>query len=181
MFINVIFIILGWYRRKRVPENERYVLKININITIRAGKYKTIKMLNLAIVITGSAIIIALIYILFSPVKNENFTEFYITGQNELAADYPEQLRSGEYGTVKLNVISNENQKTVYRIVIKVDGVSVRTITQVSLEYHEKWGNYIRFKADKPNDATEVEFLLFRDGKDAEPYRMLKLWVNVTP
>jgi uncharacterized membrane protein len=69
--LNIIFIVLGWYRRKRVPEKERLVLKININVTKRAGKSKATKMLNLAIVITGSAIIAALIYILLSPIKNE--------------------------------------------------------------------------------------------------------------
>jgi uncharacterized membrane protein len=65
--------------------------------------------------------------------------------------------------------------------VIKVDGDTARTITPISLEYHEKWEMYIYFKADKPNDAAKVEFLLFRDSKDTAPYRMLKLWVNVTP
>jgi uncharacterized membrane protein len=69
----------------------------------------------------------------------------------------------------------------VYRIVIKVDGDTFRTITPISLEYREKWEKYVYFKAERPNDAAEVEFLLFRDSKETVPYRKLKLWVNVAP
>lgn len=180
-FFNLILIGLGWYRRKRLPEDERFMLTQKVNLLKWKEKFLNKKLFYSIQIITGLILLVTMFYILFSPNISDGFTEFYITGKDGTAAAYPEQLEVGEYGAVKANIINHEHQKVIYTIVIKVDGELIRTITPISLEYFEKWEEVVFFKATKPDNAVKVDFLLFRDTQNSIPYRQLILWVKVVP
>jgi uncharacterized membrane protein len=180
-FFNIILILLGWYRRTKLPEEKRFTLKLKINLIKWSYKSIETKVIHAALLITGLLLIVAAVFILSSPKTGESFTEFYITGQDDVTAGYPEQLHVGEYGTVKAVIINNEQQKTIYRMEIWADGNIIQTISPICLENLEKWEETMSFKAVKPNDSAKVEFLLFRDSQDMKPYRQLRLWVEILP
>jgi uncharacterized membrane protein len=187
-FLDLIFIGLGWYRRKRLPEDERFrltskvdLLKLKEKFLLWKEKFLNKKLYYTLQIIIGLILLVTMVYILFSPKISDSFTEFYITDKDGAAAAYPEQLEVGEYGAVKAVIINHEHQKVIYTIEIKVDGDLIQTISPVSLEYLKKWEEVVLFKADKSNNAVKVEFLLFRDGQNLAPYRQLNLWVKVVP
>lgn len=178
-FFNIFLAVLGWYRRIKLPEEKCFILIPEVHLRQWTQKAKELKFVHKAVLITYLLSLVTLFYILFSPKTGDNFTEFYITGQDGLVSGYDQQLQVGEYGVVKGEVINHEHQKTIYRMEIRVDGDLIQAITPISLEHLEKWEEKVSFKAEKPNDAAKVEFLLFKDSEDTTPYRQLKLWVKV--
>ncbi len=180
-FFNIILAVLGWLRRRKIPEEQRFVLALQVSFIKWVNKPGETKIIDAAPLITSLLIFVTLTYILVSPKIGDSFTEFYITGQDGVAAGYPEQLKVGEYGGVRAGVINNEQQKAIYRMEIRVDGDLIQTITPISLENREKWEKTVSFQVAKPSDAVKVEFLLFKEGQNATPYRQLKLWVKVVP
>lgn len=180
-FFNLILVVLGWYKRKKLPEEERFALTLKVDYIKWMEKSRETKIIHSALLITCLFLLVTVFYIIVSPKINNGFTEFYITRQNGIAASYPEQLQVEEYGIVRAGVINNEHQKATYTLEIRVDGDLIKTITPIPLEHLEKWEENVFFKAAKPNDSAKVEFLLFKDSKDLAPYRQLKLWVKVVP
>jgi uncharacterized membrane protein len=180
-FLNIMLAVLGWRRRKKLPEEKRFVLTLQVKLIKWVEKSKGTKFIDASLLITGLCLLVTVFYLLVSPKIGASFTEFYITGQNGVAAGYQEQLQAGEYGVVRAGVINNEQQKAEYRIEIRVDGELIQTIGPISLKHLEKWENTLNFKATKPKEAVKVEFLLFKDNQNATPYRQLKLWVKVEP
>jgi uncharacterized membrane protein len=181
IFFDILLIFLSWYRRTKLPEEQRFALTLNIDFIKWSDKTKGTKVIHTALLITGFLLIVTLVFILSSPKTGKNFTEFYITGLDDVTAGYPEQLQAGENGTVKAVIINNEKQKTRYRIEIWVDGDIIQTISPIYLENLEKWERTVLFKAEKLNDTVKVDFLLFRDGQDMKPYRQLRLWAEILP
>jgi uncharacterized membrane protein len=180
-FLNIILAVLGWRRRKKLPEEKRFVVTLQVKLIKWAEKSIVTKFIDASLLITCFCLLVTIFYLLITPKIAASFTEFYITGQNGVAAGYQEQLQVGEYGVVRAGVINNEQQKAVYKIEIRVDGELIQTIEPISLNHLEKWENTLNFKANKPKDAVKVEFLLFKDNQNTTPYRQLKLWVKVEP
>ena len=180
-FFTLVLAVLGWYRRKKLAEEKRFVLTLEVNFIKWTEKSKQTKFVHTAVLITSLFLFVTVFYLLFSPKIGESFTEFYITGQDGVAAGYPEQLQVGEYGVVRAGIINNEQQKAIYRIEIRVDGDLIKTIMPISLEHLEKWEKTVLFKATRTKDAVKVEFLLFTGSENTTPYRQLKLWVKVVP
>ncbi|MDF2540155.1 MAG: putative rane protein [Herbinix sp.] len=181
IFLDILLIFLSWYRRTKLPGEQRFVLTYNIDFIKWPDKTKGTKVIHTALLITVFLLIFTSVFILSSPKTGKNFTEFYITGLNDVTAGYPKQLQAGENGTVKAVIINNEQQKTRYRMEVWVDGDIIQTILPIYLENQEKQEITVIFKAEKPEDLAKVEFLLFRDGQDMKPYRQLRLWVEILP
>jgi uncharacterized membrane protein len=181
IFFDIVLIFLSWYRRTKLPEEQRLALTLNIDLIKWSNKTKDTKVIHTALLITGFLLIFTSVFIMSSPKTGKNFTEFYIIGQGDVTAGYPEQLQAGENGTVKAVIINNEQQKTRYRIEIWVDGDLNQTILPIDLENLEKWEKTVLFKPEKPEDLAKVDFLLFRDGQDMKPYRQLRLWIEILP
>ena len=180
-FLNIILAVLGWFRRKKLPEEKRFVLTLEVKFTKWAEKSRETKFIDAALLITSLLLFVTVSYILFSPKVGDSFTEFYITGQNGVAAGYNEQLQVGESGVVRAGVINNEQKKAIYSMEIRVDDDLIQTIAPISLEHLEDWEETVEFKVTKPKDAVKVEFLLFKDNQNTTPYRQLRLWVKVVP
>lgn len=178
---DIVLIFLSWYRQTRLPEEERFSLTFNINFVKWADKTKSTKVIHMALLITVFLLLVTSAFVLSSPKTGKSFTEFYITGTEDVMAGYPKQLQVGENGTVKAIIINNEKQKTSYRIEIRLDGELVQTIAPITLENLEKWEETVLFQAEEPKDMAKVDFLLYRDGQDRKAYRQLRLWVEILP
>lgn len=181
IFLDIILIFLGWYRRTKLPEEQRFALNFTIDLVKWSDKTKATKVIHTALLITGFLLIFISALILSSPKTGKSFTEFYITGLDDVTAGYPKQLQAGENGTVKAVIINNEQQKTKYRIELWVDGNFIQTISPIYLKDREKREVTVFFKSKKPKSLAKVEFFLFRDGQDRKPYRQLRLWVTILP
>jgi uncharacterized membrane protein len=181
LFFDIFLLFLGWYRRTKLPEEQRFALTLNINVANWSNKTKGTKVIQTALLITGFLFVVTSVFILSSPKEGKSFTEFYITGRDDVTAGYPEQLKAGVNGMVKAVIINNEQQTMNYRVEIWVDGDFIQTIAPINLENLEKWEETVFFKTEKQNDSAKVDFLLFRDGQDMKPYRQLRLWVKILP
>lgn len=180
IFFDIFLFFLSWYRRTNLPEEKRFSLTYKIDLIKWSDKTKETKMIQMALLITGSLLIVTSVFMLSFPKTGKSFTEFYITGLEDVTAGYPEQLQIGENATVKAVIINNEQQKTKYRMEIWVDGDMIQTISPIDIENQEKRELTVLFKAEELKDLAKVEFLLYRDGQDIEPYRQLRLWVTIS-
>lgn len=119
------------------------------------------------------------------PAPSSYLTEFYVLGKAGLAEDYPREAAVGEMLTVTMGITNRERAARSYRVELwavdpwqagrrqlvaaagPVDLVPGATHEQ-ALSWAMPWAGA---------DQT-VELLLF-SGEDPEPYRRLKLWLNV--
>lgn len=69
------------------------------------------KILTIILLIAIITALAATVYVIVTPKKGEEFTEFYILGPSGKAADYPRDLSVGERGEVIVGVV-NTNTKT---------------------------------------------------------------------
>jgi uncharacterized membrane protein len=135
--------------------------------------------LSIVFVLIILATISALIYTVASVNTRDEFTEFYILGQNGKAEDYPKQILSGEEAWVILGIVNHEQEKVRYEIEIKINGVRNAGLKSLVLNHNEKWEEAVSFTSNMVADNQKVEFILFRDG-ESEPYlKPLQLWFDV--
>ncbi|MBA7677352.1 hypothetical protein ES703_85609 [subsurface metagenome] len=117
-------------------------------------------------------------YAIASPKAGEKFTEFYILGLDGKAIDYPEELREGEDGKVKVGIINREQETATYWVEVAIEGAKSNEVGMVTLEGGEKWEGVVGFAPDRVGDNQKVEFLLYKQGWDGV-YQRLHLWVDV--
>ena len=132
-------------------------------------------LLGLAVIALGVSI-----YVAATRGTGERFTEFYILGPGGKAEGYPTQVVAGRPNTITTGVIDDEGRSTSYRIDVTVNGQPAGTPTALQLASKQKWEQPLQFTAAQAGTHEEVQFLLYRSG-DAQPYRQLHLWVDVTP
>jgi uncharacterized membrane protein len=118
-------------------------------------------------------------YMAATPRGEEEFTEFYILGPEGEAADYPEELKIGEMGTVVVEIINYEYQDMYYRVEIWSAEALIGEPKTVMLQHEQKWEQEMGFLPVRVGENQRVEFLLFKEG-GSEPYRSLHLWIDVT-
>ena len=155
-FLNIVLAVLGWNIRKRLPEEERFVITFKVNFAEWQRWLKENKLIRGALLITSLILVIIVLYMLFCPKTGSRFTEFYITGQDGIAAGYPEKLQAGDYGVIRACVINHEQQKAVYKMEIRVDGDIIQTIGPISLRHLEKWEEAINFKLNFRTKKTPL-------------------------
>ncbi|WP_029505259.1 DUF1616 domain-containing protein [Lachnoclostridium phytofermentans] len=181
IFFDIFLLFLGWFRRNNLPEEKRFTLTLTIDLLKWSNKTKGTKVIHAALLITSFLLIFTSVFMISSPKTGKIFTEFYITGLDDVTTGYPEQLKVGENGTVKAVIINNEQQKTRYKMEILMNGNIIQTISPIDIENQEKQEITVLFKVEEPEDLVKIEFLLYLDGQDIKPYRQLRLWVEILP
>jgi len=178
----VIFIVscsvIAYYRRGRLPLEERYALRLELDVTGWRQSGLLDKSLTAALAVSIFLALGTFLFVLAKPEVGERFTEFYVLGPYGGADQYPERVLQGQLIDATLGIINREHQDMNYRIRVDVGGQDVEEITGIQLAHDEKWEGSVVFSLDKPGDQQQVRFLLYRDGQE-EPYRSLHLWVDV--
>lgn len=112
------------------------------------------------------------------PQSGDTYTEFYILGENGKAAGYPSELSTGESATVILGITNHEHRQVSYQIVATWNETETiqRTVMVSAGETRE-----INVTLTAPPDPGRyrVRFLLYRGAVEGDPYRSLRLWVDV--
>lgn len=123
-------------------------------------------------------------YIFLIPSPDEFMTEFYMLGQNGLAEDYPRIAQAGQPMQLTLGIANLERSDHHYRIEVwAVDPWSegqhqlMAQTAPFPLERGARFEAPLAWRMPWPGDDQQVEFLLFIDE---QPYRSLRMWLDVT-
>ena len=142
---------------------------------------KILTVLLIISIITASALTI---YVIITPKKGEEFTEFYILGEGGKAADYPSSLSVGEEGTVIVGVVNHEYEPVAYLFRAEMEN---RTIAEreIQLAHNEtlEFPFTFSFTASEKG-SKKLKFVLFKGNQSegmgaTESYRQLHLWIDV--
>jgi len=169
---------IALYRRRRLPEEERFEPHLRIKFPNWGGQSKLDRALLGVLIILIIAGIGATAYAVATTELEERFTEFYVVGPGGMLEDYPRELALGEEGTITLVIVNHEHQATDYSIEVNIDGEKVNQIGPVSLAHGEKWEEPVSFAPSKVGEDQKVEFLLYKDD-ESQPYQKLHLWLDV--
>ena len=174
----LVFSLIAWYRRNRLPAAEGFSIALNINPSRWAALSRLDKVLSIILLVLILAGIGTLAYIIAIPKNGEKFTEFYILGTSGKVENYPKELPVGEEGEVILGIVNHEHEDVVYSVDILINGENNNTIGSIALAQDEKWESKASFTPHVVGDSQKVEFLLFKQGDD-NPYKSLYLWFDV--
>ncbi len=169
---------VAYYRRGKLPQQERYALRLELDIPGWRSAGVLDKSLTVALGVSIFAAVGIFVFVLAKPEIGERFTEFYVLGPYGVADDYPTRIIVGQPISLIVGVINREHEEVEYRIVREVGGQPEQQITGIHLAHDEKWEHRLTFALQTPGDGQRLDFLLYRAGQE-EPYRSAHLWVDV--
>jgi uncharacterized membrane protein len=169
--------IIAWLRQRRLTENERFGIKLNVVFSGWVNNARD-KALTIVLVIVTVGALAVLVFIAAVP-RGELFTEFYILGQQGQSGDYADKLNAGDEGKVMVGIINHERTEVSYSVEVVTAGSATTAAGPIALSDTQNWEGEVSFTAMVPGDNQEVEFLLYREGV-VGPYRQLHLWINVS-
>ncbi len=201
--------VIAQYRRTQIPADERFFVpfqEIRQSVTSeffkKTGTSRTDRILSIILLIAIIAAVMTTVYVIVVPKEGEKFTEFFILGEKQKAADYPTQLVTGTNSSLYIGIGNHEYRMINYTVETYVLNMSFDQNTNTtSLEAMDLLD---RFTVSVPHNQTiinpyffippstkynRVDFLLFNEtvpgnritGMDRinRSYRDLHLWVSV--
>ncbi len=170
--------IIAYYRRGKLPLEERYALRLELDVAGWRSGGLLDRSLTVALAVSIFAALGTFLFVLAKPDVGERFTEFYVLGPYAQAEDYPTRVLAGQPITLIVGVINREHEDVQYRIVREVGGQAEQQVTGIQLAHDEKWEHWLSFALDSPGEGQRIQFLLYREDQE-EPYRSLHLWIDV--
>lgn len=178
----VAFTAVAWYRRQRMSPEERFALLNGLRLPSAGagwnGQSPLSRVLTLGVVLSAVVALGMTGYLIAAPKPGESFTEFYILGSSGKADGYPKMMILGETTGVTVWIVNREFQRATYRLEVTADGQTIKTVDSIVLEDGQAHEQAVQWTAIRAGDHQEVGFLLYK-GTDAQPYRSLRLWINV--
>ncbi len=168
-FFIVITSIIAWYRSKRLPEEERPTLLLNVTLHRWRIQNLTNKILSIVLAVTILGAAGTLVYVLATPKVEESFTEFYLLGSDTKMENYPEKAVVGKEVSVVVGIINHEHKTLTYRITIMIDGITSGDVGPLVLAPNEVWEKAVTFIPTRAGDNQKAEFLLYENGEN-KPY-----------
>jgi uncharacterized membrane protein len=205
---TVAMCLVAQYRRALRPAPERFIVPFGaIREGIRqeffpAGGSRTDRILSIILLIAILGAIATTIYVIAVPKEGEKFTEFFILGKDQKAADYPTMILAGENNTVYIGVGNHEYRNITYTAETyfltmsfdeKTNTSTLRAMDRIDrftvpAGHNQTVITPYHFSTQK-SGYNRIEFLLFNEtvpddrvtGMDRinESYRDLHLWVTV--
>lgn len=169
---------VAYYRRGKLPERERYAIRLELDIAGWRSGGLLDRSLTVALGVSIFAAVGTFLFVLAKPEVGERFTEFYVLGPWGDARIYPRNVLVGRPISLIVGVINREHEAVEYRIVREVGGREEQQITGIRLAHDQKWEERLVFALQEPGDDQRLTFLLYKEGQE-EPYRSLHLWIDV--
>ena len=197
----IVASIAGWYRRMRLPEDERFAIIVDVSIDWREMPLVD-RLLTIGIVVMLVASVVVLAWAVTTPREGESFTQLAILGPEGMAADYPRNLTVGEEARVLLSVRSYEHEIMNYTIVLVltsvtdynftvgengIDWTELHNLTPYSgiaqdftLDHLEYYNQTFDFSVSAVG-VWKLQFLLYVEGQELtqDAYREVHLWLDV--
>lgn len=113
------------------------------------------------------------------PNPTESYTEFYVLDDDGDAEGYPTNLTVGDSGRVIVGVSNHEHDDRTYTVVIALGDQTIDSRT-LTVRDERTTDFQVSFSPSEPG-RQQLRFLLY-EGEDTsgEPYRKLRLWLNVS-
>ncbi|NMB79772.1 MAG: DUF1616 domain-containing protein [Methanomicrobiales archaeon] len=160
------------------------------------------RILSLLLLVAIIAAVLTTVYVIVVPKEGEKFTEFFILGEKQKAADYPDRLIIGKNSSLFIGIGNHEYRPISYTVETYLmnmtfdEATNTSTVTAmkrldrftVPVAHNQTVIQPYTFVPDSTN-YNRLEFLLFNEtvlddqvqGMDRinQSYRDLHLWVSV--
>ena len=204
--LSLVLILAAYYRRALLPVERRFRFPFSAlagtarHEVFPKGAGRIDRLLAVVTTLAILAAVLVTVYVIAVPKEGEQFTEFFILGQNQTAALYPDRISVGQNYPMYVGIGNHEYRNTDYTIetwltrtqfdnatntshLITMDPSDRLTVT---LAHNETF--IIPYNLSvKKTTYNRVEFLLFRDsipgaditGSDRinASYRNVNLWI----
>jgi uncharacterized membrane protein len=200
--------VIAQYRRAQVPPAERFSVPFGVLRHAVATEFlpkessRLDRVLSIILLIAIIAAVATTIYVIVVPKEGEKFTEFFILGKDQKAADYPTRLIVGEKSSLYIGVGNHEYRNITYTVETYLVSMAFdETTNTTSLLEMDRLDRFtvpvshnqtiIRPYTFAPTTTryNRIEFLLFNEtvpdelvrGMDRinRSYRDLHLWISI--
>jgi uncharacterized membrane protein len=134
--------------------------------------------------VLGVTLVVALLVVIvfaIAPIgTGDTYTEFYVLGPNGTASDYPENVTVGETATVRVGIGNSESRRQTYTLVIRTNETTFLT-REITLDRADQGEEPVSFSFDSPGRKRLRLELYLGETTDGDPYRNLRLFVEVRP
>jgi len=119
---SLVMMVIAWYRRTLLPVPERYTMPFSAiaggvqKEVFPADTSRTERILSAVLASAILMLILVTVFVLTVPIPGEQFTEFFILGENRTVADYPDLTRPGQNNSMYVGVANHEYQDITYTI-----------------------------------------------------------------
>jgi len=120
--LTLVMILIAHFRRANIPSEERFritffpILKRMYQSFVAPEKTRTDRLLTIVLALVILIAIVTAIYVIAVPREGEQFTEFFILGENRTAANYPETIIQGQNYQMYVGVGNHEYRDISYTI-----------------------------------------------------------------
>lgn len=162
----------AWYRRTKLPEEERFFVSFAVELKPALGEWTQVDkafavFLAISLIVSGSV----LAYIVITPTDGDKFTELYILDQNHTLENLPTNLTVNETGSFIIGIVCHEHEMTNYRVIISLLNMTGerqnRTLLMYNrtLEHGEDSNETIYFQIDESGEYR-LKFELYKEGEE---------------
>ncbi|MGC9435601.1 MAG: DUF1616 domain-containing protein [Methanomicrobiales archaeon] len=209
LFCIAMGVAAHWCRMMLEPEARLSIPVAAVAAGVReeffsAGRGRLDRALSIILVIAIVAAVATTIYVIAVPKEGEKFTEFYILGEEGMAADYPTDLIVGKSASIIVGIGNHEYRPVTYTVEIRgmdwefdertneswVVSERLLSTVPVTVAHNQTWEEPVSFTVGRP-ETDRIEFLLWEGDPPPETvsgtdrinasYRDLHLWVDVAP
>jgi uncharacterized membrane protein len=208
VIFTTAMLLIAQYRRSIIPNEEQFHVPLKPMIEEAKGELfpeestKLDRILSIVLIISIIAAIGTTIFVIVVPKEGEKFTEFYILGEEGMAADYPTKFYANTDQNITIGVGNHEYRDINYFVELFAVNQTFNEKTNTSkINTMELLGRKEMTVADntteefdytfkvKDPDVNKIQFLLFADSYPNSSvtkferingsYRDLHLWVDV--
>jgi uncharacterized membrane protein len=129
-------------------------------------------------IVVANVAVAALAYALTIGSTPASSTAFYVLGPDKNLGGYPREVARDEPFVISLGVQQADDRPGSYRVVARSGEAVLTTVGPVSVGAGAVWQSDVRLALGRVGADQEVALALEREG-DAEPYRLLRLWIDV--
>jgi uncharacterized membrane protein len=178
----LMMVLIAHYRRAVLPPEERFSIPFSgIASSLREGLFpaessRVDRLLSVLLIFAILTAVITSVYVIAVPKQGERFTEFFILGEGQRAADYPDQIEVGQEYPLYIGVGNQEYRNVTYTIetwgmVMEFDNATTTTRIvamdplwrhSVTLAHNETIHIPYTLSVEKPG-YNRIEFLLFNE------------------
>src|SRR5690606_1653762 len=183
----LLFAVVALWRRARLPADEAYAPPLDWRPrpwwrALPALDRRVYLLCAGALLVAG----LAAAWIFLVPSPDEFMTEFYILGGDGRAEAYPREAAPGEELWVTMGIHNREREEQTYRVEVWAADPweelrePVQTAGGCAADIGEAVEQRLAWGRPWAGQDLVVEFYLYTDVDNREPYRQLRLWLNGT-